>query len=101
MSDWLQDPWFIIAGMAIVTAATRYAGYLLLGRVRLGERSADALRAVPASVLTAIIAPTVLATGIAESVAALVTIAVVWRFPQLAAIVAGVVTVVALRHWGI
>lgn len=97
---WLDTPWVIIAGMALMTAATRYSGYLLLGRMNLSERSLDALNAVPASILTAIIAPTILTTGVAESAAALVTILVAWRFPALAAIIAGVLVVFLLRQEG-
>jgi len=98
--DWLETPWVIIAGMALMTAFTRYAGYLVLARANLSERALDALNAVPASILTAIIAPTVLTTGIAESLAALVTIVVAWRFPALAAIIAGVVVILLFRQNG-
>ena len=100
-SEFLETPWVIIAGMAFVTALTRYSGYLLLARVNLGERALDALNAVPASILTAIIAPTVLATGIAESAAGLATVLVAWRFPALAAIIAGVLVVLVLRQSGV
>ncbi len=100
LDQWMNTPWIVIAGMALVTAATRYSGYILLARTRLSARAEDALRAVPASVLTAIIAPTVLTTGVAETAAALLTIFLVWRFPPLAAIVGGVVGVVLLRQTG-
>lgn len=98
--EWLETPWVIIAGMALMTAFTRYAGYFLLAKVNLSERSLDALNAVPASILTAIIAPTILTTGVAESAAALATILVAWRFPALAAIVSGVLVVLVLRQSG-
>ena len=94
----ISTPWVIIAGMATVTVATRYAGYWLLGRASLSPRAEDALKAVPASVLTAIIAPTALATGIPETVAAVATALIVWRLPALAGIIGGVVIVVVLRH---
>jgi uncharacterized membrane protein len=91
-------PWIVIVGMATVTAATRFAGYWALGRRRLSARMESILSAVPASVLTAIVAPMVLATGFAESLAALVTIALAWRFPTLVAIAGGVGSVVLLRY---
>ena len=53
--------------------------------------------AVPMAVLTAIIAPTVLATGPAETIAALVTLLLAWRQPVLVAVIGGVATVVLLR----
>jgi uncharacterized membrane protein len=52
---------------------------------------------MPGSILVALIAPTVLSTGPAESGAALVTIALAWRLPPLVAIAGGVASVVALR----
>ena len=100
LEAWLQTPVAIIAGMALVTAATRYAGYLLLARVMLSPRTEDALKTVPASTLTAIVAPTVFATDLPEACAAALTIAIAWRFPALAAIVAGVATIAALRQAG-
>lgn len=98
LDQMMQTPWIVIAGMALVTAATRYAGYAVIGRLGLSARMRDALQAVPASVLTAIIAPTVLATGPAETVAAAATLLIVWRFPALAAIVGGVVAVIVMRQ---
>lgn len=91
-------PWLVIVSMAVVTAATRYAGYWALGRRRLSSRVESILSAVPASVLTAIVAPMVLATGMAETLAAVVTIVLAWRFPTLVAIAGGVASVVLLRH---
>ena len=55
------------------------------------------LEAVPLAVLTALIAPTVLATGPAESLAAIVTLLLAWRLPVLAAILGGIAAVVLLR----
>ena len=57
------SPWLVILGMAVVTVSTRLIGYWVLGRYQLSSRTQSILEAVPASVLTAIIAPMVLATG--------------------------------------
>lgn len=92
------SPWQVIACMAVVTALTRYTGYWALGDRVLGPRMYAALSAVPASVLTAIIAPVVLATGIAETIAAILTVLIAWRFPTIVAIIGGVVSVVVLRN---
>ena len=47
--------------------------------------------------LVAVIAPTVLATGVPETLAALITALVATRLPLLATILVGVLAVVALR----
>src|SRR5262249_13970280 len=56
-------------GMMAVTYAGRIGGYWLVRRYPVGPRLGAGLEAVPLAVLTAIIAPTVLATGPAESLA--------------------------------
>jgi len=86
-----------IAGMAIVTYATRLGGWLALRRLVLSGRARAALDAVPGAVLAAVIAPAVLATGPAETVAAAITVVAALRLPQLAAVVIGVASVVLLR----
>ncbi len=92
-----MSPTTVILGMAIVTVLTRYVGYMVLGHYRLSQRAQSILEAVPVSVLTAIIAPVVLTTGPAESLAAIATLIIAWRLPTVVAIVVGVVIVVALR----
>ncbi len=87
----------VIVGMAAVTVLTRFTGYWILGNYRLSARTQSILEAVPVSVLTAIIAPMVLATGPAETLAAVVTLLAAWRLPTLVAIICGVVSVVVLR----
>ena len=91
------SPWLVILGMAVVTVLTRYVGYWVLGNYRLSARTQSILEAVPASVLTAIIAPMALATGLAETLAAIATLLVAWRLPTVVAIISGVVIVVLLR----
>lgn len=85
------------AAMAGATYFTRIAGFWLVRRVRLRGPLAGALAAMPGSILVALIAPTVLTTGPAESGAALVTVLLAWRLPPLIAIVGGVASVVVLR----
>jgi uncharacterized membrane protein len=93
------DPWTLaaIVAMALVTYATRTAGLFLADRLRLSGRAEAAFEAIPAAVLTAVIAPVALATGPAETAAALVTAAAATRLPLLATIAVGVLTVVLLR----
>lgn len=93
------DPITVIAiiGMAIGTYLTRVTGLILVQRFPLRGRLAAGLEAVPGAILIAVIAPTILATGVAETVAALVTVLLAQRFPTLVAIAGGVGSVVVLR----
>ncbi|MCT8972592.1 AzlD family protein [Microbaculum marinisediminis] len=86
-----------IAGMALVTYASRIGGWLVIRRLVVSGRARAALEAVPGAVLAAVITPAVLATGPAETAAAAITVVAALRLPQLAAIVIGVVSVVILR----
>lgn len=86
-----------IAGMALATYATRAGGYWLVQRARLGRRARGALEAVPGAILIALIAPLILATGPAETLAAAITVLAALRLPTLAAIVIGIGSVVLLR----
>lgn len=89
-----------ILGMAVVTYLTRVSGLFLAGRLRLQGRLKAAFDAAPPAVLTAVIAPMVLATGWPETAAALVTAIAATRLPLLATILVGVAAVVALRAIG-
>ena len=89
-----------ILAMALVTYATRIAGIFIGHRLELSGRAKAAFDAIPPAVLMAVIAPVALATGAAESLAALLTAVAATRLPLLASIAVGVVSVVALRHLG-
>lgn len=101
MSDTLSGLVLIVA-LALGTYATRIAGHLVLSRFgRLGPRVEAGLDAVPAAVMTAIVAPIAFATGPAETLATLATALVSLRLPIHAALVVGVLTVVAARAMGL
>ncbi len=85
-------------GMMLATYSSRIGGYWFVRHFPIGGRLKAGLEAVPLAVLTALIAPTVLATGPAETLAALVTLLLAWRLPVLVAVVGGVAAVVLLRH---
>lgn len=87
-----------ILGMAAVTFGCRISGLALGPRFRPTGRLRAAFDAIPPAVLTAVIAPTVLVTGWAETLAAALAIVVAFRSTMLATILTGVVAVVALRH---
>lgn len=97
------DPFvlLLILGMGVATYATRIAGHLILSRFdRIDPRVEAALDAVPAAVLTAIAAPPAFATGPAETLAAIATIAASLRLPIHLTLAIGAAVVIALRQIG-
>jgi len=86
-----------ILGMGVATYFTRIAGLILVRFVDLKGRTRAALEAVPVAVLMSVIAPTILATGPAETVAAIVTMLAAFRLPLLGVVVVGVVCVALFR----
>jgi uncharacterized membrane protein len=96
------DPTTVIAilGMAIATYATRIAGLYFAGNLRLSGRTKAAFDAIPPAVLIAVIAPSALATGWRETLAAAIAALAATRLPLLAVVAVGVAAVVALRQLG-
>lgn len=87
-----------ILGMALVTYATRAGGFWLMGLVTPSPRMEAWLRQIPGAVLVAIIAPTVLASSLAETLAALASALVALRTKNvLVAMLVGVGAVWVLR----
>ena len=84
-------------GMALVTYLTRIAGLALVGRLNLTPRAQAAFDAIPPAVLIAVIAPSALATGWAETAAAAITALAATRLPLLGVVAVGVVAVVGFR----
>ena len=101
MSETMQ-PYLLILALAAVTYATRIGGDLVLSRFQnINPRVEAALDAVPIAVITAIVVPAALATGIAETCAVAATILCSFRFSSNISILAGVVTVAVLRAVGL
>ena len=87
-----------ILGMGIATYLTRLSGFYLLRGFNVSGRSKAALDALPPAVLMAVIAPVILTTGWAESIAAAITaVAAFFRLPLAMTIIIGIVSVVLLR----
>ena len=87
-----------ICGMGLATYLTRLSGFYLLRGLNVTGRSKAALDSLPPAVLMAVIAPVILTTGWAESIAAAITaVAAFFRLPLTVTIVIGIVSVVALR----
>ncbi len=97
------DLWSVLAilAMAVITYATRIGGIILAGRLALSGRAKAAFDAIPAAVLTAVIAPTALVTGPAETIAAICAAIAAIRLPLLAVVGIGVAAIVGLRQLGL
>jgi uncharacterized membrane protein len=83
--------------MGLATYLTRIAGLFIADRVRLEGRTKAAFDAIPVSVLVAVIAPTLLTSSMAESLAGVVTMLSAFRLPLLGTVTVGVTAVVLLR----
>ncbi|WP_457662021.1 AzlD family protein [Sinorhizobium medicae] len=96
------DPHTLLAivTMAAATILTRLGGLVLIQFVTIGPKQKRALEAIPPAVLMAVIAPTALVTGPAETLAALATALVAMRLPLLAAVATGVMVVALARMFG-
>lgn len=94
------DTFLAIFAMALATLSTRFGGLVLIRHVQLTERAKKALGAVPPAVLMAVVAPTALASGLAEAIACAATALAATRLSLLPAAAVGVVTVAVLRGIG-
>ncbi|CAA9415434.1 MAG: hypothetical protein AVDCRST_MAG55-1632 [uncultured Rubrobacteraceae bacterium] len=84
--------------MALATYATRAGGLWLTSRVEISDRLEAWLEHIPGAILVSLVAPAVLAEGIAAALAALAVMLVARKTGSLpAAMVTGVVAVVLLR----
>ncbi len=87
---------------AVVTYVTRIGGWLVLSRFdKLHPRVEAALEAVPAAVMTTLIAPPALTNGPAEFAAILATIAASYRLNVIGAIAAGMAVLIVVRALGL
>lgn len=87
-----------ILAMAVATYATRAFGLWIADHIPASGRTRAALDALPAAVLTAVVAPVALATGPAETAAAAITLVAALRLPLLATVAIGVLAIVVLRY---
>ncbi|TCN30900.1 AzlD family protein [Sinorhizobium americanum] len=91
------DTLLAIIAMAAATVLTRIAGLLVIRFVAIGPQQKRALEAIPPAVLMAVIAPTALVTGPAETLATVATALAAMRLPLLAAVAIGVFVVAIAR----
>ncbi len=89
---------FIIVASALLTYLTRVGGHLILSRFgTLNSRVEAALNAVPAAVLTTLVAPTFFTHGWVETVALIIAGLAALRLPLLGMFAVGWVVIVVLR----
>ncbi len=93
--------WIILAG-ALVTYATRFGGHLVISRFkRVPARVNVALNAVPAAVITTLVAPGFVQNGMAEILTLLAAIVLGFRLPMMVMFLIGWAMIVALRAAGL
>ena len=90
--------WIIVAG-AVLTYLTRIGGHLVLSRFnRIHPRVEAGLEAVPAAVLTTLVAPATLSAGPAELAALAVAGLVALRGGMMSMFLSGAAVLVLLRN---
>lgn len=90
--------WIILAGAAL-TYLTRIGGYVVLSRFeRINPLVEAGLNAVPAAVLTTLVAPATLSAGPAELIALVVAGLVALRGGMMSMFLTGAAVLIALRY---
>ena len=93
--------WTILAA-ALVTYGTRVGGHLVLSRFsRIPPRIDAALNAVPAAVLTSLVAPAAVSNGTAEALTLAACVVIGLRIPMMAMFAVGWALIVVLRTVGL
>ncbi len=91
---------WIILGAALATYFTRIGGHLVLSRFeKVHPRVEAGLNAVPAAVLTTLVAPALITAGPAELVAIVVAGLVSLRFGMLTMFLVGAAVLIGLRQF--
>ena len=90
----------LIAAAAVVTYLTRIGGYVLIERMtRIPPRMEAALNAVPAAVLTSLVAPAFFNGDLATAAAMLVALFVGWYFSLTHMLIVGWAMAMIWRHF--
>lgn len=90
---------YLIVAAALATFATRFGGYVLITQLkRIPPRLEAALNAVPAAVLTTLVAPAFVYGGFDVAVSMLVAFAIGLRFSTLRMLLVGWAVVMVIRH---
>ncbi|MBB4569125.1 AzlD family protein [Rhizobium leucaenae] len=100
MTDFDPHMVLLIFAAAVVTFLTRISGYILITKMtRIPPRVEAALNAVPAAVLTTLVAPAFFIGGWDTKVAMAVAMLVGLRFSATFMLIAGWVVVMVWRHF--
>lgn len=92
--------WVILAG-AVVTYLTRIGGHAVLSRFpRIHPRVEAALNAVPAAVLTTLVAPEAARGGVMEIASLAVAAIMAMRFGMMSSFLAGGAVILVARQMG-
>lgn len=91
------DALLAIAAMAAATLATRLAGLFVPANFARRGRLGAAFAAMPVAVLTALIAPAILASAWADAAAGAITILAAWRLPLPLVVIVGAAAAAGLR----
>lgn len=90
--------WLILT-LAALTFVTRFGGHVILSRFRrINPRLEAALDAVPAAVISALVAPAALMSGVPEFIGAAMAVVLSFRLSMLSAVVLSTATVAVLRY---
>ncbi len=94
----MSDVLFVIIAGAFLTYLTRIGGHLVLSRFeRIHPRVEAALNAVPAAVLTTLVAPAAFTQGLPEFLTLLIAGLAALRLPMLGMFAIGWIAIVLLR----
>ncbi|MCP4314747.1 MAG: AzlD family protein [Hyphomicrobiales bacterium] len=101
MPQFSDVTWIIIAG-ALATYATRIGGHMVLSRFqRIPPRVSAALDAVPAAVLTTLVAPAAVSNGLAEAITLIIVGFAALRLNMVAVLMIGAAAIISLRAAGL
>ncbi|ASY69539.1 membrane protein [Sinorhizobium fredii USDA 205] len=90
---------YLIIAAAVATFATRVGGYVLITQLKhIPPRIEAALNAVPAAVLTTLVAPAFVYGGFDVATSMLVAFAVGLRLSSLRMLLVGWIVVMVIRH---
>ncbi|MBO0902303.1 AzlD domain-containing protein [Jiella sonneratiae] len=94
--------WVVILAAGALTYLTRFGGHLLMSLFgTIPPRASAALDAVPAAVMTAIVAPVLVSGDWAERIAIVLCLIASFRLPLIVVVVIGTALVAGLRALGL
>ena len=94
----MSDIVLLVLACALATYVTRISGYLILNSFgTIHHRLSAALDAVPTAVMAALVAPSLVTHGPAETLAVIITGLIALRAPLMISVLLGLILLVALR----